>query len=36
VYCFAERAHADQFRAKFGGEMHDAQEEPRWWRKQWL
>jgi hypothetical protein len=32
VFCFAERAHADKFKAKFGGEYHDANKEPRWWR----
>lgn len=34
VYCFAEREHAELFRQRFGGEMHDARSEPRWWRKQ--
>lgn len=31
VYCFAEMAHAERFRARFGGELVDAGEHPRWW-----
>lgn len=34
VYCFAEREHAEQFRTRFGGELFDAQVQPRWYRKQ--
>lgn len=34
VYCFAEREHAELFRAKFGGgEIVDVRERPKWWRK---
>lgn len=33
VYCFAERAHAERFRARFGGEIIDAGLTPRWYRK---
>jgi hypothetical protein len=30
VFCFAERAHAERFRARFGGEFIDPTEVPRW------
>jgi len=30
VFCFAERAHAEQFRACFGGEFMDPATRPRW------
>lgn len=33
VYCFADRAHAERFRARFGGELVDADEHPRWWHR---
>lgn len=36
VYCFAEREHAERFMARFGGAFVDANEHPRWWRKQRL
>ena len=30
VFCFAERKHADQFQARFGGELIDPATRPRW------
>lgn len=30
VFCFADREHAEKFKAKFGGEMHDARSDPKW------
>jgi hypothetical protein len=30
VFCFAEREHADQFQARFGGELIDPATRPRW------
>jgi hypothetical protein len=30
VFCFAERAHAEQFRARFGGEFIDPKDRPKW------
>jgi hypothetical protein len=30
VFCFAERAHAERFQAKFGGEWIDPKTRPRW------
>jgi hypothetical protein len=30
VFCFAERAHADQFRERFGGEFIDPKYLPKW------
>jgi hypothetical protein len=30
VYCFAERSHAEQFQARFGGEFIDPKDRPRW------
>jgi hypothetical protein len=30
VFCFAERAHAEQFRQRFGGEFIDPKNRPRW------
>ena len=30
VYCFAERDHAEQFRDRFGGEIIDPKDRPRW------
>jgi hypothetical protein len=30
VFCFAERAHAEQFRDRFGGEFFDAKSRPKW------
>lgn len=32
VFCFAELEHADLFHRKFGGEIVDARERPKWWR----
>ena len=29
VFCFAERAHAEQFRERFGGELLDPRERPK-------
>lgn len=32
VFCFAEREHAELFKAKFGGqEIVDVRERPKWW-----
>jgi hypothetical protein len=30
VFCFADRAHADQFQAHFGGAIIDPKQRPRW------
>ena len=30
VFCFAERAHAEQFREHFGGEFIDPKDRPKW------
>ena len=30
VFCFAERAHAEQFRERFGGEFMDPRDRPKW------
>jgi hypothetical protein len=30
VFCFAERSHAEQFQARFGGEFIDPKDRPRW------
>lgn len=30
VYCFAERAHAELFMAKFGGTLYDPKTRPKW------
>jgi hypothetical protein len=30
VFCFALRAHADQFRDRFGGEVFDPKDRPKW------
>ena len=30
VFCFAEREHAARFTARFGGEMIDPKDRPRW------
>jgi hypothetical protein len=30
VFCFAEPAHAEQFRARFGGEFIDPKSRPKW------
>ena len=30
VFCFAERAHAEQFRGRFGGEFIDPKDRPKW------
>ena len=30
VFCFAERAHADQFRNRFGGKFLDPKSRPKW------
>lgn len=30
VFCFAEKAHADLFRERFGGECMDPKDRPRW------
>jgi hypothetical protein len=30
VFCFAEREHAEQFRNKFGGEIIDPKDRPKW------
>jgi hypothetical protein len=30
VFCFAEQAHAEQFRNGFGGELIDPKDRPRW------
>ena len=30
VFCFAERAHAEQFRDRFGGELIDPKSRPKW------
>ena len=30
VFCFADRVHADQFRARFGGELIDPKDRPKW------
>jgi len=30
VFCFAERAHAEQFLARFGGEFIDPKDRPKW------
>jgi len=30
VFCFAERKHADQFQARFGGEFIDPATWPKW------
>jgi hypothetical protein len=30
VFCFAERAHAEQFRERFGGEFLDPKSRPKW------
>lgn len=33
VYCFAERDHAEQFMAKFGGELFSPKTRPKWPRR---
>lgn len=30
VWCFADETHAEKFKARFGGEMLDPQDRPRW------
>ena len=30
VYCFADRAHAEQFRERFSGEFIDPRDRPKW------
>jgi len=30
VFCFAEREHAEKFRARFGGEFIDPKLRPKW------
>ena len=30
IFCFAERAHAEQFRSRFSGELIDPKDRPRW------
>ena len=30
VFCFADRAHAEQFRDRFGGEFVDPRHRPKW------
>ena len=30
VFCFAERAYAEQFRERFGGEFIDPKDRPKW------
>jgi hypothetical protein len=30
VFCFAERVHAEQFRARFGGEFINPKDRPKW------
>jgi hypothetical protein len=30
VFCFAEKEHADRFHARFGGEIIDPKDRPRW------
>jgi hypothetical protein len=30
VHCFAEREHAERFRARFNGELIDPKDRPRW------
>jgi hypothetical protein len=30
VFCFAERAHAEQFKERFGGEFIDPKSRPKW------
>src|SRR5262245_57875288 len=30
VFCFADRAHAEQFQKRFGGEFIDPKDRPRW------
>jgi len=30
VFCFAERSHAEQFQARFGGEFIDPKDRPKW------
>jgi hypothetical protein len=30
VFCFADRAHAEQFRERFGGEFIDPRTRPKW------
>jgi hypothetical protein len=30
VFCFADRAHAEQFRSRFGGEFLDPKDRPKW------
>jgi hypothetical protein len=30
VFCFADRAHAEQFRERFGGEFIDPMSRPKW------
>jgi hypothetical protein len=30
IFCFAERAHAEQFRERFGGEFIDPKDRPKW------
>jgi hypothetical protein len=30
VFCFAERAHAEQFQGRFGGEFIDPKSRPKW------
>lgn len=34
VFCFAERAHADQFQSRFGGEFVDPKHRPKWRERQ--
>jgi len=41
VFCFAEREHAEKFRARFGGEFIDPKSRPKWpagavWVRAWL
>jgi hypothetical protein len=36
VFCFAERAHAEKFQARFGGEFIDPKDRPKWPRSRRL
>jgi len=33
VFCFAERPHAEQFQSRFGGEIIDPKDRPKWPRR---
>jgi hypothetical protein len=30
VFCFADRSHAEQFKERFGGELIDPKDRPKW------